>query len=248
MKFPISNKHLFLGLFVYLFICLFPPPAGAITMSNGNWIIRLGESTTVAGQSSNSQNKLTSSVGQTAPGLYGGKNYKVRSGFAYLLSSSGFSFSISDAIINFGLLTATNPVIRTSQMTISNIGSSGYQVVAYQDHPLTNESNIPIPNTTCDNGSCSETTAAPWTSTLTYGFGYRCDPINNINCSKAFSDADTYRKFANLSRNESPQTIIIGSKSGQNRKAKITYKVNISGTQMAGIYKNSIIYIAAPTY
>jgi hypothetical protein len=235
--------------FAFLLLTLkLAPQAQAFTMSNGNWIIHMGDFNSMAGQSTGRNNKITSSLGQVAAGLYGGKNYKVKGGFAYIQPTSSFSFSVSDTLINFGLLTATNPVVRTSTFTISNPGTSGYQVVGYEDRPLINESNIPIPNTTCDNGSCSETTSALWTSSLTYGFGYRCDTIINISCSKTFSEPDYYRKFANLQKDESPQTIIIGKKSGRNRKAKITYKVNISGTQMAGIYSNSIIYIAAPTY
>ena len=255
-----KQKYIAKSKYILSFICIFNllfliftielvPQAQAFTMSNGNWIIRMGDFTTSGGQATGKDTKLTSSVGQTGPGLYTGKNFKVKAGFGYAAADTAeFIFSISDVVVNFGLLTATNPVTRTSTVTISNPLTTGYQVVGYQDHPLVNATNIPIPDTTCDNGSWSETTSAPWNSSLTYGFGYRCDPISNITCSSTFSEPDTYRKFSNLQKNQSPQTIIIGKKSGRNRKAKITYKVNISGTQMAGIYNNGIIYIAAPTY
>lgn len=238
----------FICLFVYLFICLFSPKASAFTMSNENWIIDMGNSNSGAGTQSNSKNNLTSTLRQTGPGLYVGKNYVVKAGFRPSTSPPSFSFSLTQTAIDFGLLTATNPVIRTSTITISNASSPGYQVLAYENSPLKNESNTSIPDTTCDNGSCTETTAAPWEATLTYGFGYRCDSIADITCSSAFIDKDDYRQFADKSRNESPQTILIGKDGKANRKAKITYKLNISGTQAPGTYTNSITYIAAPTF
>lgn len=248
MKNSTLAHSLLICLFAYVLICLFSPKASAFTMSNENWIIDMGNFNSGAGTASNTKNKINSIIGQTGPGIYAGKNYKVRAGFIQSSSPPAFSFSIAQTAIDFGLLSATNPVIRTSTLTISNPGAPGYQVVAYENNSLKNESNISIPDTTCDNGSCTETTAAPWKATLTYGFGYRCDNIADATCSSAFTDIDDYRQFADKSSNESPQTILIGKGGKTNRKAKISYKLNISGTQPPGVYTNSITYIAVPTF
>ncbi len=224
------------------------PKAQAFTMSSSDWIIEMGDFVTSAGKSSDGKVSILSTTGQTGPGVYSGKNYTVRSGFFSIYPLSPFSFSISDTLIDFGLLSPTTPVNRTAILSLSNPSSTGYQIVAYENNPLVNEAHIAINDTTCDNGSCSETTSAPWNNNLTYGLGYRCDPVRSVTCSSTFTEPDYYRQFADAAKGESPQTIINGRGAGKDRSAKITYKLNISGTQMTGIYSNTITYIAAPTF
>ena len=146
-----------------------------------------------------------------------------------------FSFSLSQNVIDFGKLTATNPVLRDISLTITS--KSSYQILTSQDHPLRTKNNLIIPDTTCDNGSCSEITEAPWANTLTYGFGYRTDAMQD----------DMYKQLADLSRNEAFQSVLQGG-NVQNRQSKFTYKVNISGTQTPGAYSNSVTIIATPDY
>jgi len=175
---------------------------------------------------------------QARPLEGGGTNYTVRSN-----DFTPFSLSISNGVIDFGKLSATNPVIRTSDIAITS--NRPYTVFAIQSNPLRLNERITIPDTTCDNGSCSETTAAPWTNTLTYGFGYRCD--GNTNCQPDFKDNTYYRQFPDNTKKEIPQVILQGAE-GKNADAKITYKINISGTQQEGAYDNIITYIATPSY
>jgi hypothetical protein len=167
----------------------------------------------------------------------GGENYTVRSN-----DFSPFGFTISNGVVDFGKLSATNPVIRTSDIAITS--NRPYTVFAIQSNPLRLNERILIPDTTCDNGSCSETTAAPWVNTLTYGFGYRCD---DTTCQRDFKDKTYYRQFSDNTKQEIPQVILQGAKN-KNTPAKITYKINISGTQQEGSYNNIITYIATPSY
>lgn len=224
------------------------PEAVGFTMSNSNYIIKMGDINSAAGVSTGNNNKLGISVGQTAPGLYSGPNYKVRSGFQYLLSVIPFSFTLSQAAIDFGVLTATNPVTRTNTLTISSGTASGYTVTASSDHQLqVSTSGAVIPDTTCDSGTCSESAASLWSSTLTYGFGYRCDNVTGSGCVSGFSN-DYYKQFADASRSETSQNVMSGTNPSGEIKAQITYKVNISGTQAPGAYGNTITYIATPTF
>lgn len=168
----------------------------------------------------------------------GGTNYSVRSN-----DFAPFSFTISNGVIDFGKLTATNPVIRTSDVGITS--NRPYTVFAIQSNPLRLNERTMIPDTTCDNGSCSETTAAPWENTLTYGFGYRCDGKDT--CQKDFKQKTYYRQFSDNTKREIPQVILQDAK-GRNEQSKITYKINISGTQQEGSYNNIVTYIATPSY
>lgn len=246
--------HKVLGIKYYLLIIFLlytiTPKAHAQTMSNSSYIIRMGNLNSGAGIISNSNYKLNTTLGQTGPGLYSGTNYKVKAGFQYITSSvTPFAFSISQTFIDFGTLTATNPVTRSNNLKISNGTANGYLVTAYENHELQDPtSKVIIPDTTCDNGSCSEISSAPWINTLTYGFGYRCDNMSDTDCTTGFSNSTYYKQFSNDSSQEVAQAIMSGTTKGHDKESKITYKVNISGTQAPGVYGNLITFIATPNF
>ncbi len=242
-----------LSIFIFLFLLgqKLPPfnRVLAFTMIGDKWKIDFANLNMGGGAPSGSGKKLTFTTGQTAPGLYTGTNYKVRAGFQYVYTLIPFRFSISQTQIDFGTLTPTNPITRTNTLTISNGSANGYQVTAFENHQLLNPANgMTIPDTTCDNGLCTETTSAQWSNTLTYGFGYRCDNVTGSDCATGFTNSSYYKQFADASLNESPQSVMVGTNVGRSKKVQITYKVNISGTQPAGTYTNTITYVATPTF
>lgn len=223
------------------------PAAQALTMSNLDFILQMGNLNSFAGEKSGSGYKLVDTGGQLTPGLFSGTNYKLRSGFEYVSSIIPFSFQISSTEITFGSVDPTIPVTRNNFLIVSNGSANGYIVTAQEDHALLDFARGKyIPNTTCDNGLCTPTTSDVWTNALTYGFGYRCDNISGSDCYGDFSsNSDYYRQFA-----ASPSAAIVmqGTNVGRNRKVQITYKVNVSAVQAAGQYVNQIQYIATPTF
>lgn len=229
-----------------LYLFLNTNPINAQTMSNSSYIIKMGNINTAAGEVSGSSYKLSTTVGQTAPGLYSGTNYKVKAGFQYIPRVRPFVFTVSQTLIDFGTLYPTNPVIRTATLTVSKTAVTGYSVITSEDHPLKATTST-ITDTTCDNGSCSESVSSLWTNTLTYGFGYRCDNLIGTDCSADFSKKDFYKQFSDDSKTETNQVVMAGT-SGREKKAQISYKVNISATQAPGSYGNTITYIASPTF
>lgn len=223
----------------------------AITMFNSNYTIQMGNLNMASGNQSGPNNKLGFTMGQIAPGLYSkdGVNYKVRAGFQYIHSIISFRFSIAELAIDFGVLSPTNPVTRENTLTITNGSAFGYTVSATESSQLINPaSGALIADTTCDNGTCTEIVSAAWTSNLTYGFGYRCDNISGTDCASGFSDSTFYKQFSDTTKQETPQAVMTGTAVGKNKKARVTYKVNISGTQPPGTYRNYINYIAAPNF
>ena len=110
-----------------------------------------------------------------------------------------------------------------------------------------NASGALIPNTTCDDGACTTTTASTWTNTLTYGFGYRCDDVSGTNCPSSFT-ANKFKQFADNSKSQTPIAVMQGTNVGRSLQSTITYKVNVSATQVAGLYSNVITYVATPTF
>jgi len=240
-----QNRVKSLKLFVFSLALLFAlcsfvaPNAEAFSMSNSNYTIRIGNPKTTSKDMSNK----TEEIG-------GETKYKIRRGFSHNQSFGSFTFSINQRQIDFGVLTATNPVTRTNDLAVSIIGSAnGYSIIASEDHELlVLASGALIPDTTCDDGTCTQSISAAWTSTLVYGFGYRCDNLTGTDCASGFSTSTFYKQFADESKSEAAQSVMTGSNAGENKKARIIYKVNISGTQAAGTYSNVITYIATPTF
>lgn len=159
-----------------------------------------------------------------------------------------FTFSINNSLIDYGALSATNPVLRKSMLTISKESAIGYIITASADHPLESDAQITIPDTTCDNGTCSENTAASWTNLLTYGFGYRCDNVIGQDCMPDFTLLDYYKQFSDIEKGEKPTVIARGSDRQTQPQIQISYKVIIPGTQAKGAYNNTITVLAIPTF
>ena len=168
---------------------------------------------------------------------------QVTAGFEEIEDSQPFSFSVSNNLVDYGPLTPTNPVSRTTDLIISKGSSRGYSVFAFANRELSDVNNNSIPDTTCDNGTCSETSSGVWSGNLSFGFGYRCENADGSICTEDFLGIGYFKQFANDSKSEAYQAIINGFDS---RKAKIEYKVNISNNQAKANYSNSITFIAIP--
>lgn len=206
----------------------------------------MGNFNTAAGHPNNGAFSLNLTVGQTAPGLYIGTNFKIRSGFQYINSIIPFTFTISQTSIDFGPITATNPVTRTNNLTVSNGSAYGYQVTASENHALLNPgSGRFIPDTACDSATCTVTNPGVWSNVLTYGFGYSCTNVSGSDCVAGFSNGAKFAPFA-----ASPSAVVVMSSLnvGRGRQSQITYKVNVSAVQSAGLYTNVINYIATPSF
>lgn len=248
-KFLSFKRSLFIGLFAYLLICLLSlSGVAAQTMSNSNFILRFGNFNTAAGKGSTGGFTLNLTVGQTAPGLYTGTNFKVRAGFQYIMSIIPFSFTISQTNIDFGPLSPTIASTRTNTLTVSNGSAFGYTVTASENHRLlVASSGQMIPDTTCDTGTCTTTFARPWTQFLTtFGFGYNCTNLSGTDCASDFNNDSTY--FRPFAASPSSAMVMSSTNVGRNRKATITYQVNVSLVQAAGLYTNVINYIATPSF
>ena len=236
----------FLIILPFLYLTLYLGSSYAQTMSNDQYTVQMGNLNSISGRASDGSVNLTFTSGQTPNNLFTGPNYKVRAGFQYINSIIPFSFSVSSIFIDFGVISPTSPVTRTNNLTISFGSAHGYQITVSQNRNLRVDSTgWEIPPTTCDAGTCTTTTAAAWTSSLVYGFGYRCDDLSGTDCNTDFSTSTFYKQFVS-----SPSAVAVMSSSnvGRNRQGQITYKVNVSGTQPAGLYTNIINYIATPTF
>lgn len=217
----------------------FPQKVNADTVSNGNYSIDVNTIDTNPQPTPYSHVLGTNTIQQSS--FTTGPNYTVNT------SQDAFSIRLSQDSIDYGILSSTNPVIRTATITITN-PSLGAEVVTDENHPLLFGSKNVIYNTSCDNGACTPDTAAQWTNTLTYGFGYRCDSENAGVCDPQFSEPDYFKQYPNDAGNQNVVTILTSHPKEATTKVTITDKINISGTQKTGAYYNSITYLAVPNF
>lgn len=213
--------------------------ANAQTMSNDYYMLQqkdINDKTSKKPAGQNYSNAIQSSNGIVISGFEGFDN------------DSPLVFSISQTLIDFGNLSPNNPVLRTNTLAVLTGSVYDYSVLSFENHELVSEKGDFIPDTTCDNGSCNEVTAAPWSSPLTFGMGYRCDNLIGADCENGFPDGAFYKQFADSSKSKTQQPVLSGIGSSREKKAQITYKVNISASQAQSIYSNVITYIAVPGF
>lgn len=252
LKLPhfIQTIILFVGLSIFAFVI---PSVQAFTMSNTFYIIVLGNMNSIAGQAGTGTTKITFTSGELGAGLYTGTNYKLCAGFYGGIYCNKptvgiFTFTVNPTTIDFGTIDPTSPVTRTNILDVLSVGS-GYSVTAQEDHSLRTSTGSAafIPDTTCDTGVCTPSTASMWVNTLTYGFGYRCDNAIATDCIPDFP-SNYYKPFANAEIVQNPQVVMQGNSAATDKQAQITYKVNVAGSQLPGVYGNTITYVASPNF
>lgn len=160
-----------------------------------------------------------------------------------------FAFSVAPVVLDFGTLAPTVPVNRATTLSLSHAQALGYTVVAFENDELTNAQANRIPDTTCDDSACSESRTANWINPLTFGFGYRCDNVIGSDCPNDFAIGEkVFTQFTNRAKQERETLILKNSVSGRSKKAVITTKLNVSGTQELGHYENTVTFIAIPNF
>lgn len=246
------NKKPFYFLIAFLFlseichlrskICL------SQTFESPSYHIDFGNFNMTSGSKRSTNYKLTDTVGQNAPGQFNSNGYVLKAGFQYIDNGKDWylSFKISNLDLNFGSLVANVGSTVTNTLTINSPLSFGYEILAIANNPLTAiGQNSTIPDTKCDTNVCSDSVSGLWTSSSTYGFGFNA---NGHGTSSYFTNQNYFRRFANNSLSETPKTIISENNRAMNHSAVITYKINISPSQTAGTYQNSINFTAIPKY
>jgi len=217
-----------------------PPPVFADEITNGNYSLDVGTIDTNPQPTTKPPQQVLGSQ-SPKPEFTTGPNYTV------ITPQDSFAIKLSQNLIDYGLLSSTNPVIRTSEISVIN-PHFGSEVLTYENQPLQSSKKDTIQNTTCDNGECSPTIAALWTNTLTFGFVYRCDSNDVTACDPQFSTSNYFKQYPQDSLNQPFEPVITSNEHVSHTDATITYKVNISGTQKVAGYYNSITYLAVPNF
>lgn len=246
---PPNLKRIFVlswvGCFV-AFALLTASFAIADRMESNSFVIQFGNFNSGSGEQDSTSYDLTYTMGQIAPGPYESATKWLGGGFQYIYTMNYFRFAISKLFINFEELQAGTHKTDSNVLSIDTKGAGGYIVYAYETHPLMHSNNTDIiADTTCDAGTCSYTTAQPWTNQTIPGFGFN---ISGDDTPADFVNVNYFRQFADRSNSE-PMQVVMSSPSIAFRDwATVTYKAGIIATQAAGNYRTEIIYIAVPGF
>ncbi len=230
-----------------LFTAILPNETIADDLKSPTFEIQMSTINITGGEKSSSSYKLTDTVGQTFQGQFDSAGFVILAGFQYINTLIPFSFKISDLDINFGSLVPGIPSLQSNTLTVTTGSAFGYSVTTVEDHPLRHSNgSTSIPDTSCDLATpCLQTDANLWTDNTRFGFGYNMQGTD-VDTSD-FVSSDYYRPYP---VQDIDQPAIIMSRGGvaTSSAATVTYKINISETQAAGTYQNSIQYIAIPSF
>lgn len=242
-----TQKVTFL-LFCSLIVIIFSHPNAtrADNLTSPNFDIKMGTINITGGEKTSSSYRLTDTVGQTAQGEFTSTGYTIKAGFQYISDTIPFTFTISNVTLDFGSLVPGTPSTLTNSLTVTTGSAFGYTVKAIEDHPLRLIGSLDtISDTSCDLATpCAIADATPWTDNTRYGFGYNVQGTDTV---ADFTNSTYYRPYA-IQGTDDPVTIMSRSGVATNSISTVTYKVNISGSQAAGIYQNAIQYIATPAF
>lgn len=248
---PNQKKHFFYPVLLVaaLVFAGVTTPALAERLESDSYVIQFGNLNISSGEQSGASYNVTQSVGQIAAGpygQYGSSTYFVGSGFQYIYQIPNFYFAISNLNIDLGELTTGVHNTGSNTLSIRTRGAGGYTVYAYELHPLRHSNGVTdIPDTTCDAGSCSQTTAGVWTNQNISGFGFN---IAGDEVPVDFVNTTYFRQFANNEAPEAMQAVMSSNAVAINDNATVTYKAGPPGGTAAGTYQTAIVYVAVPGY
>ncbi len=235
----IFNFTLLIATLHFALLILHFQKANAQTSTNNNYNLEINDINTSPEESENSPEI-------PPPTEPSNQTNEIPGGIKSITQEDPLFFSISAGIVDFGTLSPGNPVIRNTALSVLS-SSLNYQIISFEDHPLSTSDNQVIADTTCDNGACTELEEALWENQLTYGLGFRCESKIDFLCL-GFSDENSYKQLADAKKLETPQTVIRGQKGDKAKEAQISLKLNTSGNQKTGSYSNTVTFILVPNY
>lgn len=224
-------------LFTTLFLSTHTPVFASI-MSNSNLQLDTSPSNSlpiVQPQNNNPINTIPNSINS---------NQNIQKGNSSLgvLSQGSLSVQTSQSLLDFNEIMPGEPIIRSFNIQVGGQAIPQFEILGYEDTPLSSNNNVTIPDTSCDDGTCTPYNGSPWKTSLTFGFGYRCD-IQTNGCGQSFSDPDVYKPFTHGAFNAVP---IFSGNTNDNDQLTFTLKVNIPGTQPLTQYTNTISLLVLP--
>lgn len=151
--------------------------------------------------------------------------------------------------VPFGVLALNTFRTGAQTLTVSTNAVSGYAVTAIENERMSNLAASPsyIPNTTCDTGSCTNTSSAAWATAASHpGFGYTVAITSGT--PTIAPTAPSYQRFSSAAATETPFQIMSNATTANAQAVDVCYKISVDATQPAGNYENQITYTATASF
>jgi hypothetical protein len=151
--------------------------------------------------------------------------------------------------VTFGTPAFNAFYIGCQDLTLTTNAGNGYSISTIESTPLKTGNGLTIPNTTCDTGTCTATTAQAWATATNNGWGYTCFNQVNNDCASDFTNGTKFRQFANLAAGANSQVAMSSSTAPLSTVTeRVKYRLSIGSGQAAGAYSNNVSWIATPVY
>lgn len=161
------------------------------------------------------------------------------------LGNSVTAVTTTAATVPFGTLSTNTFKKGCHSLAVSTNAGDGYSITSQETDQLTNSGGDTIPDTTCDTGSCDESTGGAWVTATNNGFGHTCF---GDDCVAAYSSGSNYRQFASIADSETAQVMQSNTDPVNNSTTTVIYQISVSATQAAGDYSNTVVYIATAQF
>ncbi len=166
--------------------------------------------------------------------------------------------------VPWGTISTANSFLNAGQgITISTNAASGYAVKVEENDQMgkdgvacvgasAGESVNCIKDTTCDSGTCSESSTSSWATATNNGLGYGLENIsgshNAFSYGSGLGTGISARQFPDQEASETKQTVMSHTGPVSGDAINVCYRISVSGTQPAGTYFNVVKYTATPIF
>ncbi len=179
------------------------------------------------------------------------------------LTPAGTLVSTTATTVPFGNSILSNTFYSgAQQLTVSTNAPGGYSVKVEENDQMGKEGKVCtgatagesvncIKDTTCNGGSCTESTSADWFTNTNNGLGYSLSNVSGTDASFLYNESSrtfSAKQFPDQEVPETKQQIMSSAGVVNGSSACIIYRLSVSGTQPAGYYYNKVKYTATATF
>jgi hypothetical protein len=170
------------------------------------------------------------------------RGYVLRNSFPFSTGDANLRITVSDTGIAFPDAVSGQPMDRNVSMTVSSDSPFAYQLSVQQDGPLRSGTGDTIPDASCDT-RCTSSTARPWKSTGSFGFGYA---VRSTDAAPGLRDPTAFAPLASSGNGSDWATLASSSFAAGTRESQVTFRLNPPPTLQEATYQHIIKVIALP--
>lgn len=179
------------------------------------------------------------------------------------LTPAGNLVTSTAMAVPFGTgVTANTFYNAAQQLTVSTNAPGGYSVKVEENDQMGKEGKVCtgatageadncIKDTTCDGGTCSQTTSGEWVTATNNGLGYSLSNVSGTDASFLYNESArsfSTKQFADQEVPETKQNVMSNAGVVNGSSACVLYRMSVSGTQPAGYYYNKVKYTASAIF